>query len=269
MMVSAAGTSFSVRDDDFTDPWRSHDAVLFMPGFCRTSEFWRGWVPGLARNYRVIRPHPRGTAGSADPGPGYPFTLDTLADDCISLIGALGLERVHFVGESIGGMTGVRVATRHPELIASLTLVSTPVRITRDTQQRNALGNTDWPTALTNMGLGQWWLASRAVVGDTMDDRAADEYFARQIALTPLHVAVALAGLGDGEDISADLDAVSVPTMVLSPGASANTSGDEQAWMAHELRARQHVVVSGATHGMYYKIPDRLVQYLLSFINSI
>ena len=41
--------------DDYTDPWRTPKSVLMIHGFTESTPAWRRWVPGLARDYRVIR----------------------------------------------------------------------------------------------------------------------------------------------------------------------------------------------------------------------
>jgi proline iminopeptidase len=50
-----------------------------------------------------------------------PYTLDDMAADTAALIDALGLERVHVVGASMGGMIGQSLAAQHPRKVASLT----------------------------------------------------------------------------------------------------------------------------------------------------
>ena len=53
------------------------------------------------------------------------MAMDEVAADAIALIGALGLGRVRFVGLSMGGFAGMRVAARRPELIEKLALLET------------------------------------------------------------------------------------------------------------------------------------------------
>jgi pimeloyl-ACP methyl ester carboxylesterase len=55
-----------------------------------------------------------------------PYTIATLARDCAGLIEALGFERAHLMGASLGGAIAMNVAIEHPDRVASLTLVSAP-----------------------------------------------------------------------------------------------------------------------------------------------
>jgi pimeloyl-ACP methyl ester carboxylesterase len=54
-----------------------------------------------------------------------PYTIDDMADDAVGLLDALGLERVHLVGASLGGFIAQTVALRAPERLHSLTLIMT------------------------------------------------------------------------------------------------------------------------------------------------
>lgn len=58
-----------------------------------------------------------------DPVPAVPYTLSDMAADAIGLLDALGVERAHIVGGSMGGMIVQIMAIEHPSRVASLTSV--------------------------------------------------------------------------------------------------------------------------------------------------
>jgi pimeloyl-ACP methyl ester carboxylesterase len=49
-----------------------------------------------------------------------PYTLSDLADDCIALLDALGIERAHVLGASMGGMIAQQLAIEHEDRLLSL-----------------------------------------------------------------------------------------------------------------------------------------------------
>jgi pimeloyl-ACP methyl ester carboxylesterase len=57
------------------------------------------------------------------PMPDVPYTLSDMANDCIGLLDALGIDGAHLVGASMGGMIAQTVAIEHPERVLSLTSV--------------------------------------------------------------------------------------------------------------------------------------------------
>lgn len=58
-----------------------------------------------------------------DPVPAVPYTLSDMAADAVGLLDAIGVERAHIVGASMGGMIVQVMAIEHPTRVASLTSV--------------------------------------------------------------------------------------------------------------------------------------------------
>jgi 3-oxoadipate enol-lactonase len=82
--------------------------------------------------------------------------------DFIGMLDALKIERVHYVGESLGSILGIALAATHPERVKSLTLVSPIIRARPEkTGAVNAVGYPSWADALQALGMKEWWLRSR------------------------------------------------------------------------------------------------------------
>jgi 3-oxoadipate enol-lactonase len=88
-----------------------------------TYAMWDAQADVLAQRFRVVRYDTRGHGGS--PVPDGPYSIDDLADDVVALLDRLGVERAHFVGLSLGGMTGMRLAARNPGRVDRLVLLCT------------------------------------------------------------------------------------------------------------------------------------------------
>ncbi len=92
-----------------------------------TLDMWDPQHDALAKRFRVIRYDTRGHGGSDLP-PG-PYTLDEVGTDVIELLDHLHIERAHFAGLSLGGMTGMWLGANKPERIDKLILLCTSEKL--------------------------------------------------------------------------------------------------------------------------------------------
>jgi pimeloyl-ACP methyl ester carboxylesterase len=97
--------------------------VLFVSGLADEGACWVDQVAGLADRFRLTTFDNRGVGRSATP-PGE-FAIADFAADTIALMDALGLERVHLVGSSMGGAIAQEVALAAPERVRTLVLNGT------------------------------------------------------------------------------------------------------------------------------------------------
>lgn len=98
-------------------------AVVFSHGLLWSTKLWRYQIEAFRGRYRCIAYDHRGQGKSEVAISG--FDMETLTEDAAALIAQLGVAPVHFVGLSMGGFVGMRLAARRPDLIRSLVLVET------------------------------------------------------------------------------------------------------------------------------------------------
>jgi pimeloyl-ACP methyl ester carboxylesterase len=89
------------------------------------AESWRYNIPELARHGRVIALDLPGFGRSGKPRRAY--TLEFLAQALDRMLHALGVERVHLVGHSLGGAVAARYALDHPGRVERLALLGAAV----------------------------------------------------------------------------------------------------------------------------------------------
>ncbi len=105
--------------------------VMLSHSLATTLAMWSPQLPMLARDFRVLRYDTRGHGETGAPATDY--TLERLAEDAAGLLDALAIDRVHWVGISMGGMIGQTLALAHPQRIASLALCDTTSRVPAET----------------------------------------------------------------------------------------------------------------------------------------
>lgn len=84
---------------------------------------WDGQVPALTEHFRLLRYDARGHGASGVPG--GPYSMDRLGRDVVELLDALGLQRVHVLGLSLGGMIAQWLGIHVPERVDRLVLSNT------------------------------------------------------------------------------------------------------------------------------------------------
>ena len=99
-------------------------AVLLVMGLGMNATGWWRTVPVLAAaGLRVLTFDNRGVGRSARPL--GPYTTAVMADDAVAVLDAVGVQRAHVYGISLGGMIAQEIALRHPDRIARLVLGAT------------------------------------------------------------------------------------------------------------------------------------------------
>ena len=86
--------------------------LLLIMGLGSTLETWVAQRDALAARHRVVLFDNRGAGESACPPP--PWTVSDMAADAVGVLDALGIERSHVLGVSMGGMIAQEMAIRWP-----------------------------------------------------------------------------------------------------------------------------------------------------------
>jgi pyruvate dehydrogenase E2 component (dihydrolipoamide acetyltransferase) len=121
--IDAGGQRLRLLDLGGGDSSAGATPVLLVHGFGADLNSWMFTQPALAEGRRAVALDLPGHGGSTkEVGAGDAETLAAAVADALD---ALGLERVHLVGHSMGGAIAIALAGRRPERVASLTLIAT------------------------------------------------------------------------------------------------------------------------------------------------
>ena len=101
--------------------------LILIHGGLGSGEMFGPTIPALvAAGYQVIAPDLQGHGRTADID--RPIDVRLMADDIAALIRHLGLEQVDVVGYSLGGGVALFLASKHPELVRKVVIVSANAR---------------------------------------------------------------------------------------------------------------------------------------------
>jgi 3-oxoadipate enol-lactonase len=100
--------------------------LLLIFGFTGDGHGWAQQLPAFAPHFRTVIYDNRGVGRSSAPEGAY--TIAEMADDAIGLLDAIGIDRAHIVGYSMGGQIAQEIAIRRPDRVDRLVLASTWAR---------------------------------------------------------------------------------------------------------------------------------------------
>lgn len=223
-------------------------AVLMIQGLGADKNGWNMQRFPLALHYRVIALDNRG-AGRSDKPFGH-YSLEQMADDAISVLDAVGVERAHVVGASMGGAISQFIGLKYPERVISLTLACTACR--NHPWRRELLAS--WATIATERGVGEMTkTAARWVIGPRSFRRLlpAFGWFGPLAMGRTSHAFVSqVKAILDVDDtVSERLGEITAPTLVLVGNQDILTPRGDSEELADRLPNAELVVISGAAHG--------------------
>lgn len=99
------------------------EPLLLIPYLAADNTCYGFQIADYAKHFTCISLDPRGVGESDKPGGTY--STELFADDIAAFIAALGLDRVHVAGLSLGAAIGMWLAAQHPARVKSLSLHST------------------------------------------------------------------------------------------------------------------------------------------------
>jgi 3-oxoadipate enol-lactonase len=228
---------------------------------------WRRQIPHLARRYRVVSYDMRGHGESA--APDYPYSLEMLGEDVISVLDSLGIVRpAIFLGISIGGMIGQALALRHPARFRAFILASTSSRVPPEGQamwdQRIEAVRKDGLEGHVQGTLERWLSPEfRAREPETT------KWVADMIRATPAAGFIGCGRAVQKLDYTDQLSRVAAPTLIIAgekdPGAPVAAS---QA-MHERIKGSRMEIIPNCLHQTPIEAPDRFNQIVDSFLAQV
>jgi pimeloyl-ACP methyl ester carboxylesterase len=98
------------------------DPLLLIPYTSADHASYAFQLPAYTEHFSCIAIDLPGT-GESDKPPG-PYSTEGYADQVAAFLGAVGVERTHVAGVSLGAGVGMHLAARHPDRVRSLSLHS-------------------------------------------------------------------------------------------------------------------------------------------------
>jgi 3-oxoadipate enol-lactonase len=261
-------TGFVTSDEDSiyyeASGWSRNVPLMFCHGLGGNHASWFQQVPEFARDYFVITWDHRGFGLSSDrnssSGPAHAVT------DLTAVLDNLDVERVHLVGQSMGGWTALGFVIREPDRVLTLTLADTIAGVytpeiaaaLQGTLQQDGMPSSDWENVLgQHPALGRGFRQTNPV----------GAYLYQQIAgFGPARHAEIMVGLGKTAYRDNSLRDVQTPVLFLVGEQDELFPPAMVRSVAPKFSNAQVVELPGAGHSPYFETPrawnDALRQFL-------
>jgi 3-oxoadipate enol-lactonase len=224
---------------------------------------WDDQMPSLTARFRVLRYDTRGHGSS--PVTAGPYSIAMLAQDVVVLLDAFKVERAHFCGLSLGGITGMWLGMHAAERIERLVLANTAPRI--------------GPPALWNARIETVRQGGMAAIADTVLERwftagfrarAADAVgrVGNMLLTTPPDGYAACCAAIRDADQWPGIETLRSPTLVIQGTHDVATPAAEGRKLAERIAGARYVELDAA-HISNVEAAERFTAELLAFLTGV
>lgn len=246
------------------------EVIVFSHGLLLNCRMFDAQVAALSARFRCITFDHRGQGQSEITASGY--DMETIYEDAAQLIRALDAVPCHFVGVSMGGFVGIRLAARQPKLLKSLTLIETSADREPDRNlPRYRLMNQFF------RWVGPIWIANptmNILFGQKfMQDPARTtqrEELKRQLSsLNRVGIPRAVSGVINRSGVYEELSNIQVPTLIMVGDDDIASMPDKSKRIASQIPHSQMAVIPGAGHSSTIEEPQMINKMLELFLNNL
>jgi pimeloyl-ACP methyl ester carboxylesterase len=232
-------------------------AVVLIHGWTCDRSYFAPQRDHLARTHRVVSVDLRGHGESDKPQGQY--TIAGFADDVAWLCEDLGLVKPIVIGHSMGGMTALEVAARHPDLPGAIVACDSPMAVPEPLASNLGAISADFHKP-------DWRPAHRAFLSEALfiasDDPARKARILADMTSAPDHVTLGCWDAIVGADMEGALRRCKAPFLYLAAAAP----------LADFARLRElcpHIVIGqtvGAGHFHQLEVPVQVNAMIDRFI---
>ena len=241
----------------------SAQVVTLSHSLATNLAMWEPQASALAARYRVLRYDTRGHGGTD--APGGPYSLDQLAEDAVALLRALGIERTHFVGLSMGGMIGQVLALKHSEMLRSLVLCDTASQISPHAKpmwdDRIRATETQGMEPHVEPTLGRWFTPSYIEGHPDVLERVRT-----MIRQTKPQGYIGCCHAIKDLDLTDRLSAIAVPTLIVVGEDDAGTPVAASRAIHERIKGSALVILKSASHLSNIEQPEAFTKAFLDFL---
>jgi pimeloyl-ACP methyl ester carboxylesterase len=244
-------------------------SVVFAHGLLLDHHMFEAQRRALEGRYRVIAYDHRGQGDSAPTTAGY--DMDSLTEDAVDLIRGTQSSPCHFIGLSMGGFVGMRLAARYPELVRSLTLLNTsamPDALAKRIRFRamQAFVSVFGPGPLVSQVLPVMFGKSFRNDPSRRDEL---ERWIHHVQSLPRRIVGPVSGVIGRKSVVDELKYIRCPTLVVTSDEDRTTPPVEAERIVGQIAGARLLRLSGCGHTSTIEAPEAVSQAIGEFLASV
>ena len=246
------------------------ETIFFSHGLLWSCRMFDDQIAMLKDRYRCIAFDHRGQGQSEVTRGGY--DMETLSEDAAALIEALGGAPCHFLGLSMGGFVGVRLAARRPELLKSLMLLETsagpePRENRAKYQQLNFIAR--WVSLGFVSNQVMKVMFGQKFLNDPARAKLRREWQQRLVHNHRKGITRATTGVITRQDVYEELEKIRVPTLILVGDQDVATPLPNAQRLHEGIAGSQLVIIPGAGHTSTVEEPAAVNAAISHFLGKL
>jgi pimeloyl-ACP methyl ester carboxylesterase len=244
------------------------EPLILIPYLAADNACYAFQVADYAKHFTCISVDPRG-AGATDE-PAGPYSTELFAEDIAGFMQAIGIDRAHVAGLSLGAATGMWLAAKYPDKVRSLSLHSSwtktdPfIKVVVESWQTMAKGLGS-VTEMVIQGIFPWCFTPElyAAKPDYIEALAA---FVRGRPAQPLDAFLQQSNAVIGHDAVSQLGKIKAPTQITFGRHDLVTSTRFLDTLKNGIRQSEVVVFEDCSHAPIYENVSEFNQRTLAFL---
>lgn len=243
------------------------EPVVFCHGLLFSSRMFEEQMAALSPRFRCAAYDLPGHGRSGD-APGRAYSIEQAYADSVALIEQMGLAPCHFVGLSMGGFVGLRIAARRPELLRTLVVLDSsadgePAENVPKYRRLALIARLFGPRAVVNPVMPI--LFSRTFLNDPAK-RDVRERWRRELKTNRRGIVRSVLGVIERDGVAAMLPGITTPTFVVVGAEDVATPACHSEKIRDLVPGARMISVPGAGHSSTIEQPELVSRALLEFL---
>jgi len=245
--------------------------LLMIMGLGGQASSWGEPVlDGLQQHFTTIRFSNRGTGATDKPADGY--TIPQMADDAARLMDAIGIEKPHVFGISMGGMIAQEFVLNHPDRVQGLVLgctncgpahsVTIPAETLAKFGQIMSLPVEERIREFWNINVTPQFIAN----GTTFLNHIMELGMATP---TPVETFGRQFGAAQSFDTYDRLPQIKSPTLIIQGDMDALVPVENAEVLHGRIAGSRVRIVRGTGHCFFWEKPEEVVEEIVGFLSSV